>query len=269
MQSLSQFPINSLKAVEYVLCDIDDTVSTEGRLTAAAYDALWRLHDAAFVVIPVTGRPAGWCDHFARMWPIQAIVGENGAFYFRYDPITKIFHKRFADDQETRKSNRQRINQIAKIILAEVPGCALASDQLYREADIAIDFCEDVSPLPPSDISRIVAIMEQHGMTAKVSSIHVNGWIGKYDKLTMTKHLMAEVFDCEIGYEKEKFIFVGDSPNDQPMFHYFPNAVGVANLKNFESELKHKPAYVTKLEAGSGFVELADALIAARTSETV
>ena len=269
MQPLSQFSTDNLKKVKYVLCDIDDTVSTGGRLTAEAYSALWRLHDNGFVVIPVTGRPAGWCDHFARMWPVAAIVGENGAFYFRYDPITKTFHKRFVDDVETRKSNRQQITKIVEIILGDVPGCALASDQLYREADIAIDFCEDVAPLSASDISRIVSLMEQHGMTAKVSSIHVNGWIGNYDKLTMTKNLMAEVFDCHIESEKDKFVFVGDSPNDQPMFHYFPNAVGVANLKNFESQLRHKPTYVTELEAGSGFVELADALIAARETGTV
>ena len=267
MQSLSQFPADHLKKVKYVLCDIDDTVSTHGRLTAEAYGALWRLHDNGLVVVPVTGRPAGWCDHLARMWPVAAIVGENGAFYFRYDPSLKTFHKRYIDDVKTRKKNRRRINQIAQIILGDVPGCALASDQLYREADIAIDFCEDVTPLSASDISRIVLLMEQNGMTAKVSSIHVNGWIGNYDKLTMTKRLMAEVFDCHIESEKDKFVFVGDSPNDQPMFHYFPNAVGVANLKNFESQLRHKPAYVTESEAGSGFVELADALIASRESK--
>ena len=264
MQSLSQFPADHLKKIKYVLCDIDDTVSTHGRLTAEAYGALWRLHDNGLVVVPVTGRPAGWCDHLARMWPVAAIVGENGAFYFRYDSSSKTFQKRFVDDVKTRKKNRRRITQIAKIILGDVPGCALASDQLYREADIAIDFCEDVTPLSASDISRIVLLMEQNGMTAKVSSIHVNGWIGNYDKLTMTKRLMAEVFDCHIESEKDKFVFVGDSPNDQPMFHYFPNAVGVANLKNFESQLRHKPAYVTETEAGSGFVELADALIASR-----
>ena len=92
MQALSKFPIHHLQAIEYVLCDIDDTISTDGCLTPAAYSALWRLQNAGFKIIPVTGRPAGWCDHFARMWPINAIVGENGAFYFRYDPENKIFH---------------------------------------------------------------------------------------------------------------------------------------------------------------------------------
>ncbi len=262
MQSVSKFPTPHLQEIEYVLCDIDDTISTDGYLTPAAYNALWRLQGAGFKVIPITGRPAGWCDHFARMWPIKAIVGENGAFYFCYNPETKTFQKRFYADLRTRKFNRQQIDKIAEIILQDVPGCGLASDQPYRETDIAIDFCEDVDMLSQYDILRIVTIMEQNGMTAKISSIHVNGWIGDYDKLTMTGSLLQEVFDCNIHLEKNKIVFIGDSPNDQPMFNYFPNSVGVANVKKFASQLTYKPTYITELESGSGFVEFTDLLIA-------
>lgn len=269
MLPLSRFPKTDRQAVRFLLADIDDTITTDGRLTPDAYLALARLQDAGIKVIPITGRPAGWCDHFARMWPIDAIVGENGAFYFRYDHATKIFHKRFAAPEIERKENRAHLNKVAEKILREVPGCALASDQLYREADIAIDFCEDVTPLPPQDISKIVSLMESNGLTAKVSSIHVNGWIGDYDKLTMTETLMRDQFDCDVNKEKDTIVFVGDSPNDQPMFAFFPNAVGVANLMNFEKDLQAKPAYVTAGEAGTGFVELADALISARGSLTV
>lgn len=269
MKPLSSFPEDDLKSVKYLLADIDDTITTEGRLTSAAYSALARMQDAGIIVIPITGRPAGWCDHFARMWPIDAIVGENGAFYFRYDHTNKQFQKHFYASDEMRISNRQRLDEVARLVLDQVPGCALASDQLYREADIAIDFCEDVAPLPDQDITKIVALMEANGLTAKVSSIHVNGWIGDYDKLTMSQTLMADVFDCDIAHHKDAFVFVGDSPNDQPMFKYFPNAVGVANLRKFANDLTFKPTYVTDQEAGSGFVELADRLIAARGPLTV
>jgi len=266
MRPLTEFPAQQIQSVKYLLADIDDTITTEGRLTPDAYTALARLQDAGLKVIPITGRPAGWCDHFARMWPIDAIVGENGAFYFCYDHEMRTFKKRFSATDAQRAENRRRLDDVSQLILREVPGSALASDQNYREADIAIDFCEDVAPLPEPEIQRIVTLMEDNGLTAKVSSIHVNGWIGDYDKLTMTKILMADVFDCDIEKEKGDFVFVGDSPNDQPMFGYFPNAVGVANLKNFESSLTQMPAYVTELEAGSGFVELANSLISVRRS---
>jgi 3-deoxy-D-manno-octulosonate 8-phosphate phosphatase KdsC-like HAD superfamily phosphatase len=149
-------------------------------------------------------------------------------------------------------------------ILAAVPGAAAASDQLYREADLAIDFCEDVAPLRQSDIDRIVDIFEAAGAVAKVSSIHVNGWFGDYDKLTTTRIMLHECFGIDFEADKERFVFVGDSPNDAPMFAAFPHAVGVANLRDFEGRLPAAPSFVTEGRAGAGFAELADAILAAR-----
>jgi HAD superfamily hydrolase (TIGR01484 family) len=250
------------RAIRGVLADIDDTITTHGRLTPEAYAALARLRSAGKLVVPITGRPAGWCDHIARMWPVDGVVGENGACYMRYDPTRRKLVKRFGVDDATRAEHRARLAEIGRRILAEVPGAALASDQHYRESDLAIDFCEDVVPLPPRKIDRIVELMEAEGLTAKVSSIHVNGWFGAYDKLGMTRTLFAEVFAVDLDADRARYVFVGDSPNDAPMFAYFPNAVGVANVAAFADRIASKPAYVTTREAGAGFVELADFLLA-------
>ena len=256
-------PQAARRAVIGVLTDIDDTLTTEGRLTAAAYAALERLRAAGKIVIPVTGRPAGWCDHIARMWPVDAVVGENGAFYMRHDGTHGKLVRRFVTPEATRRDQRDRIAALGEAIVAAVPGCALASDQRYRESDLAIDYCEDVDALPREDVDRIVALMEAAGMTAKVSSIHVNGWFGTYDKLTTTKLLLREVRGIDLDLYREAFAFVGDSPNDAPMFDYFPNAVGVANLLRFADRVPTLPAYVTDAEAGAGFVEFVDALLSA------
>jgi HAD superfamily hydrolase (TIGR01484 family) len=249
------------RGIRGILIDIDDTLSTHGHLTVPAYAALARIREAGRLVIPVTGRPAGWCDHIARMWPVDAVVGENGAFYMRYDRDAHRLVKRFLVDEATRVANRTRLAGIGARILATVPGCALASDQLYREADLAIDFREDVPPLPAAAIDRIVALMEAEGMTAKVSSIHVNGWFGRYDKLSMVRTLLAEVFATALDAERERFVFVGDSPNDAPMFAFFPHAVGVANVREFASRIPTLPRYVTDRAAGAGFAELVDFLL--------
>ena len=248
-------------AVRAILTDIDDTVTTHGRLTAVAYAALERLSTAGKLVIPITGRPAGWCDHIARMWPVDAVVGENGAFWMRYDRKARKLEKHFLDDETTRQSNRARLAAIGDAILRAVPGCALASDQLYREADLAIDYREDVPELPRAAVDRIVTLMEAAGMTAKVSSIHVNGWFGAHDKLTMTRLLFAETFGIDLDAERARFVLVGDSPNDAPMFAYFQNAVGVANVRAFADRIPTLPAYVTESEGGAGFAELADFLL--------
>ena len=250
------------RGIRCVLTDIDDTLSSEGKLTAEAYSALQRLHAAGRIVVPVTGRPAGWCDHIARMWPVNAVVGENGAFYMRYDTATRKLLRRFVIPDAERRAQRARLAAIGAQILQEVPGSALASDQHYRETDLAIDWCEDVPPLPRAAVDRIVALMQAQGMTAKVSSIHVNGWFGDYDKLAMTRTLMREVFAQDIDAGRDVFVFAGDSPNDAPMFAFFPNAVGVANLRRFLDRIATPPAYMTTREAGAGFVELADFLLA-------
>jgi HAD superfamily hydrolase (TIGR01484 family) len=262
MKPLDSMPVATRRAIRGVLTDIDETVSTHGRLTAEAYIALERLHRAGKLVIPITGRPAGWCDHIARFWPVDAVVGENGALYMRYDPVAHKLVRRFFDDEPTRLRHRERLAAIADRILAAVPGTALASDQRYREADVAIDFCEDVPPLDRAAIDRIVAMMEAEGMTAKVSSIHVNGWFGSYDKLTMTRHLLSEVFAIDVDAERADFVFVGDSANDAPMYAFFPNAVGVANVRQFADRIATLPTYVTHAESGAGFAEVANFLLA-------
>ena len=264
MRPLAEFPRAKLAAVRAVLTDIDDTLTTEGKLHALAFAALERLHAAGLLVVPVTGRPAGWCDHIARMWPVDAVVGENGAFWFRHDARGRKLVKRYVIGEKERALRAERLQSIAARVLREVPGCAIASDQPYREADLAIDFREDVPELPRQAVARIVAIMEEEGLTAKVSSIHVNGWFGGYDKLSTARLVLAEDFGIDSDAQRERIVFAGDSPNDQPMFGFFPNAVGVANVRDMQDLMTVLPAWVTPSRGCAGFAELADAILAAR-----
>lgn len=265
VKPLAAFGEAARRDVRGVLMDIDDTLTTDGRLTGAAYAALERLASAGVLTIPITGRPAGWCDHIARMWPVDGVVGENGAFYLRYDRVRRRMQRRFLASAAERRDARALLERLAETILERVPGSAVASDQHYRETDLAIDYCEDVERLSESEVARIVALFEDAGATAKVSSIHVNGWFGAYDKLGMTKILMRECFAIDLDADNERFVFVGDSPNDAPMFAYFPHSVGVANIRDFHGSLSAEPAYVCDARCGAGFVELADALLTARS----
>src|SRR3954466_14282274 len=173
---LAQCPRETLAAIEGVLTDIDETVSTHSQLTAEAYGAMEALKKAGFRVIPVTGRPAGWCDMICRFWPVDAVVGENGAFWMWHDDEARKLRSRFIQSDAERADGRRRLEAVKGDVLREVPGAAVASDQPYRLADLAIDFGADVPPLQLADVERIVAIFERHGAHAKVSSIHVNGW---------------------------------------------------------------------------------------------
>ncbi len=262
MKPFSQFPGSAKKSIRYVLTDIDDTLTLNGILPAAVFSAFERLQSSGVHIVPITGRPAGWCDHIARMWPVDGVVGENGAFYFRYDEGTKKMIRRYWKPDRERQADRKKLETLAGQMLQQVPGCGISADQAYREADLAVDFCEDVPPIPKESIDHIVRIFENAGATAKISSIHVNGWFGDYDKLSMTRIFFKEIFNRSVEPAKERFLYIGDSPNDCPMFAFFPHSVGVANVLDFQGALPHEPAWVTEKKGGYGFAEMVDHLLA-------
>ncbi len=257
MKQFSEIPESVKSGIKYVMCDIDDTITTDGRLTAAAYGALWRLNDAGYRVIPVTGRPAGWCDLIVRQWPVEAVVGENGAFVFY---MQDGLRKTFTHPEVTNGDISSRLAALEKACLKEVPGCRVAKDQFSRIYDLAIDFCEEPPHLGLDAAERIKNVCTAHGAVAKISSIHVNAWFGEYDKLSMSRLFLKEIHGEEDI--KDKVLYFGDSPNDEPMFAYFPHSCAVANIKPFLKTLTHHPSYIARYESGEGFADCIDILLA-------
>lgn len=262
MIEIDQLDPRQLTGLRGIFSDIDDTISTRGKITPEAFQSLWDLHEAGLYVVIVTGRPAGWCDHIARFWPVDAVVGENGGFYFRYDG--KKLERRFLYDGAQRAEFRGRLEAVRDRILAEVPGCGIASEQPYREYDLAIDFCEDVPPLGREQVVRIKEIFEEAGAHAKISSIHVNGWYGDFDKLSTSRLCARECFGVDLDTQNEAFAFCGDSPNDEPMFTFFRISFAMANFRPFTDLVEALPTYVTSEPCGAGFRQVADRILEAR-----
>jgi len=264
MRPISQFPAKTAASITTVFTDIDDTLTIDGRLPAAAYQALEDLFEAGFNVAPITGRPAGWCDMIARFWPVSGVVGENGAFYFAYDDKAKKMRREYVAPKAERLANQQKLNTIKDRVLLEVPGCAVSVDQAYRDVDMAIDFRENVEPLDDRAVQKIKQIFEEEGAVAKISSIHVNCWFGDFDKLSMSRQFARQVLGFDLDREKNKVVFCGDSPNDAPMFGFFPNSCGVANVLDFKDQLEAEPTWITTDKGGKGFVEVARMLLQAK-----
>lgn len=264
MQPLRAWPAAARRGIAGVLTDIDDTLTTEGEVTGDALEALAALAGAGLHVIPITGRPVGWSEPFAQAWPVDAIVAENGAVALtRAAPggLRKLYQQEAAE----RAANYERMQQVARRIEREVPGAARSRDSDGRETDIAIDHSE-FTHLPQEAIDRVVAIMREHGMQATVSSIHINGWYGGHNKLAGARWIVRELLGRDLDEELERWVYVGDSTNDVLMFEHFPHSVGVANIRRFEAQLAHKPAYVTEGERGAGFAEVARAILEIRHS---
>lgn len=245
-----------------VLFDIDDTVTLHGRIVPEAFAAMARAKAAGLTMIPVTGRPAGWVDHIARMWPVDGVVGENGGLWFYMKD--GALQRRFLQSNAERTGNRKRLRAVRDAVLSEVPGAGIASDQPYRELDLAIDFCEDVPALDDDAIDAITGIFARFGATSKVSSIHVNGWFGTFDKLTGFERLAA---DLGIPADATRWAYIGDSANDAPMFAHFPLSVGVANVDAFLSRIPTWPAWRTEGAGGVGFAQLIDRLLTLKVDD--
>ncbi len=265
MKNINDITRAECEGIRGVLFDIDDTFTLSGRLIPEAFSALWELHRHGLVLAPITGRPAGWCDHIARMWPVDGVIGENGAFYYYYDHEKHKLRQRYIFTADEVAGKRKELESIKEELLSKVPGARVASDQPFRIFDLAIDFREDISPLSDADIEEICNIFKRHGAEYKVSSIHVNGWFGAYNKLSTTRLFLEERLSITWDKAVKTFVFAGDSPNDEPMFAAMDLTVGVANIRHFSSKMKHLPRYVTSKNGGLGFAEMAGIILENRS----
>ncbi len=267
MQPLHFWRRDAKPCLHGVFTDIDDTLTTEGAITSDALQALADLNAAGLLVIPITGRPIGWCEPFMAAgqgvaWPVDAMVAENGAVAFvqsqnpQQQPLTKLYQQ----SSDTRRANQTRMRDIAALVAAEVPGVALSSDSAGRETDIAFDYAE-FAQHSPETVQRVLSVLQRAGMQTTVSSIHIHGCFGDFNKWQGACWIVRELLGRDLAQELDRWVFVGDSGNDQAMFQHFPHSVGVANIARFVPQLTHLPRYVTQGERGAGFAEVARAIL--------
>lgn len=274
MIPLNQWPLAERQNLVGVFTDIDDTLTTDGAITPDALQALAQLQAAGLTVIAITGRPVGWCETFAGIWPVDAVVAENGAVALvRNKSLSEIglqppsdipvpLSKLYQQDAITRASNQARMQQIGTRVMFQVPGVLTTRDSTGRETDLAFDYNE-YARLPPATVQRVVDLLKDYGMHTTVSSIHIHGCFGNFNKWQGAKWITRELLQRDLAQEINRWVFVGDSGNDQAMFEHFTHSVGVANIRRFESALTHLPPYITTQERGAGFAEVAAAILQA------
>lgn len=260
MKPLSSWPLNARQKIVGVFTDIDDTLTTEGAITPDALQALHNLKAAGLMVIPITGRPVGWSMPFASTWPVDAMVAENGAVALLHKKQANHVEKIYQQGSTTRTHNFEQMQCIAQRVLKEIPGTVMAQDSHGRETDIAFDHSE-FHHLSQEQIQQVLKLLKEEGMTATVSSIHINAWFGDHNKWHGAQWILKELTGRDLNQEIDQWVYVGDSTNDQVMFEHFTHSVGVANIRRFEYELKHLPKYITTQERSAGFVEVANAIL--------
>ncbi|MBN1519474.1 MAG: HAD-IIB family hydrolase [Spirochaetales bacterium] len=243
----------SASRVRFVLFDIDDTITKDGYLLRESYEAIWALREAGLQAVPVTGRPAGWCDLIARQWPVAGVVGENGAFamFQKNGSLERMYHPLAPEP----RANAERLAALGGRAMSAFPGLRVAKDQPFRLFDLALDFAEEEPNLGLDTARRVREFCVNDGAVAKVSSIHVNAWYGAYDKLSMAERFLELEFGYDPARDEDSVVYFGDSPNDEPMFRRYSLSCGVGNVQSFAEFMEHPPKYVTSLSYGYGFAE--------------
>jgi HAD superfamily hydrolase (TIGR01484 family) len=286
MLPLSDWPLAARRNIVGVFTDIDDTLTTDGAITPDALQALADLKAAGLFVIPITGRPIGWCEPFmagadAAPWPVDAMVAENGgvAIVPQHDEnlgqiglqpaqnmreqLSKPYQKIYQLDASALADNTARMAQVAAQVLAEVPGVELTRDGGGRETDLAFDYAEHAQ-LTPAKVQQVLDVLHRAGMHTTVSSIHIHGCFGDFNKWMGACWITQALLGRDLPAELDRWVFVGDSGNDQAMFQHFTHCVGVANIARFADRLTHLPTYVTEGARGAGFAEVARAILDAQ-----
>lgn len=253
LQPLTKLEPSQRRKVRALFTDIDGTLTTEHRLRAETYAALWRWHESGKKLVLVTGRAAGWAEAFARQWPVDAVIAENGNVLFR--PGRRGLEMKLSLPPDELARERRRMFAAVRAIQERVPGAKLSGDSRYTEVGLAIDYNEEVH-LGAEAAEAIEDYLRRRGFQAVRSSVHVNFWPGKADKLTACRALARAM-----GLKREELVYVGDSVNDEPMFGGFPLSVGVANVRDVLDRITQPPAYVTRGREGQGFEEVVDVLL--------
>jgi HAD superfamily hydrolase (TIGR01484 family) len=244
-----------------IFCDVDDTLTHGGVLVPAAYEAIARATAAGLQVVAVTGRPAGWAEVFASTWPIAGAVAENGAFAVRKEG--RSVARMTWDDADTCAAQGTKLRAVADEILRDVPGARLADDQWLRRCDVAFDIGE-TQELPRETVDAICARIRAAGARCITSSVHAHAFFGDHDKATMCARAARAWWGVDLHATRADWLFVGDSPNDQPCFAYFPVAAGVANVRRYLDKLTPPPGYVADGEGGHGFAEIVELVLGSR-----
>lgn len=250
---------------DILFTDVDDTLTTDGRLLPETYSAICDLAAAGIRVIPVTGGCAGWCDQIIRTWPVAAVIGEGGAFYIeRSAPQTTQWHY-WADESDHRRDQAAILSAVAALNLDFEP--KLASDQAFRYVDVAVDYNQQQS-LSPEQVKSVYDALVTQGFNVRQSSIHLNVWLGDFDKSTMAIRVGSELLGLDVEALRQRAVFIGDAPNDECMFQNFPLSIGVANIRKHLSSMTHQPAQIVSQRSGLGFAEMAAAWLQHRANST-
>ena len=253
MKPLSQIKRDEINEIKALLFDLDGTFVSDDRLRSSTFECLEKLRQKSIKRVAVTGRPAGWCDLIARWWPVNSVVGENGAFSYTMSD-GRIIRKTF-DSSNRLSAHQKKLSLLFDDIKSNFGDIHMAADQPFRQWDLALDISEE-QDMDDDKVKAIYDFCISNGANAAISNIHLNVWYGNYNKLDMSLKILDEW-----NLREHECMYIGDSPNDSPMFNHFPFSVGVKSVLKYKDIMDHFPSYLTTGDSSEGFEELTNFIL--------
>jgi len=257
MQPLTRLPQAEARALKGVLFDLDDTLLDHGKLTEAAYSALFRLRESGLELYVVTGRPLAWVRLVGRLFPVDGGIGENGGVMV--GPGGRALD---AVSAEERARRTERLAALVREIRTAFPDVEPPDDASERLSDYTFDVGE-ARHVEPAVIEQLTTFARARGATVHVSSVHLHVGFDAVDKASGVVRMLRTLKSVDPTVALARYAFVGDSENDAACFGAFRTTIGVANLRGRPTLA---PRYITDAPRGRGVAELARVLGALRAS---
>lgn len=221
--------------------DFDGTLTMEGReLTREFFDIMDLIKSTQSELIIVSGRSLSWGHFFLTHFPLKACIMEGGGVILTLDERGEIVQQPLISQAEIK-----RLADFTTLLEHHFPNVPLSADSFGRLTDRAIEFHLMEDEL----IHQVIQFMDTHKINYSKSNVHINFWAGEISKYLGVKEFM-KTFRPK-AKENECWFF-GDAPNDQSMFEFFNNSVGVSNIKHCLHKLTHKPRIIMEGEENSG-----------------
>ncbi len=225
-----------LNPSKIVFSDFDGTLTLENKaLTTEFFAILELIQKQRAELVIVSGRSLSWGHFLLTHFPqLQLCIMEGGGII--------VYRKSNGDLGEISlvgTDDLLHLESVTEQLMVKFPNLPISADSFGRKTDRAVEF----EQMHDNQIHMLLQFLQAHKIQYTKSNVHINFWSGEVSKYLGVKFCLDNL---RPNTSIEQCVFFGDAPNDQSMFQFFPNSVGVANIEKSLSRLEFKPSTILK-----------------------
>lgn len=232
---------------QIVFSDFDGTLTDGPALGPILFDVVELLKKKNIPLIITSGRSVSWGHFFLTHLPLQSCIMEGGGVITYKDSEGHIQEEYLVKEDSIRE-----IENLTQKLMTEIPEVKnmLSKDSKGRVVDRALELSLLEKDGNDSSLEgKILDFFKKHHIRFSKSSVHLNFWLADISKSQAIVHFLKERYpktsidDC---------LYFGDAPNDEDVFAFMKNSVGVSNLSRYKDQLNYLPTVILEGEENRG-----------------